>query len=62
MAELRTAKTLRLQNMRRDKSFRIIADVDLDGRSLAKILLDGGYAKPWFGESRPRWENPPVRP
>lgn len=55
-SELRTAKIIKLRNMRRDKSFRIIADVELDGHSLARTLIEGGYAKPSFGEGKIRWE------
>lgn len=55
VAELRGAKVIKLKNMRRDKYFRILADVEVDGRSLAKTLLDGGYAKPYDGGTKPKW-------
>lgn len=55
VAELRGAKIIKLKNMRRDKYFRILADVEVDGRSLAKTLLEGGYAQPYYGETKPKW-------
>jgi endonuclease YncB( thermonuclease family) len=56
IAEFKAAKVIKLKNMRRDPgAFRIIADVEVDGRNLAKILLDGGYAKSYTGGTRPKW-------
>ncbi len=56
LVELKAGKVIRLKNLRRDPAaFRLIADVEIDGHSLAKVLIDGGYAKPWTGGARPKW-------
>lgn len=52
---LLSAKTILLYNMRRGKYFRIIAEVYVDGESLAGILINRGLAKPYYGGTRPKW-------
>ncbi len=55
LARIKSAKSLWLRNMQRDKYFRILADVWVDGYSLNARLLelgcvlsyDGGTVKPW---------------
>jgi len=50
------AKVIYLRHMRRGKYFRIIADVELDGKLLSEMLLDAKLAKPYTGEGpRPAW-------
>lgn len=44
-----------LKNMMRGKYFRIIADIEIDGKSLSKDLLDAGLAVPYFGGKKPDW-------
>lgn len=53
--ELETAKTIILRCMKRGKYFRIIADVYVDGKSLALMLLRAGLAKSYDGGKRPSW-------
>ncbi len=53
--KLRNAKKIILKNVRRGKYFRIIADVYADGENLAQLLIDVGYAKPYFGGKKPKW-------
>ena len=45
------------RNMSWDKyGGRILADVELDGRDIAKDLIERGYAKPYSGRGRkPNW-------
>jgi endonuclease YncB( thermonuclease family) len=53
---LRGADVVELRNIERGKYFRIIADVYVDGQSLADVLLNKGLAKSYDGESaRPEW-------
>ena len=51
VAALRSAKVIELRNLRRWKYFRIVADVILDGQSLAPMLVAEGRIKgtpyPW---------------
>jgi len=54
-SELVLASKVELRNIRRGKYFRIIADVYVDGKDLAKLLLDNGFAKPYYGGKRPKW-------
>lgn len=49
ISKLTTAKTIELKNMKRDKYFRILADVFVDGEDLGKLLIANGYAKAYFG-------------
>lgn len=44
-----------LRNMERDKYFRIVADVYVDGVSLGGELLDNGLAKPYDGGTKSGW-------
>ena len=58
MAEglLRGAKRIELRNPQRGKYFRIVADVYLDGESLAEKLKAAGLAKDYDGEGeKPVW-------
>jgi endonuclease YncB( thermonuclease family) len=52
---LREAETVELRNIQRGKYFRIIADVFVDDRSLAEILIEKKLAKPYDGGTRPQW-------
>jgi len=53
---LTTAKTIELRNMRRDKYFRILADVFIDGKNLGSLLIDKGLAKPYYGGTKVIWK------
>jgi len=50
-----SAKKIVLKRMRRGKYFRIVADVFIDNKSLAKELLAKGYALPYDGGKKPNW-------
>lgn len=52
VAAIRQSKIIELRNMRRGKFFRIVADVYVDGHSLAKYLISKGQARPYNGKSK----------
>lgn len=52
---LRNARTVELHNLQRDKYFRILSDVYVDGQSLADALLAKGFAIPYHGGSKRNW-------
>lgn len=56
---LRQAEEIRIFNLRRDSFFRIIADVELDGVDLKKIMLDAGYVQPAVNGVIAGWCNDP---
>jgi len=47
--QLRSAKVIELKNMKRGKYFRIVADVFVDGRDLAQMLIDHNLAVAYDG-------------
>jgi len=53
--KLRSAKVVRLKNMRRDKYFRILADVFVDNINLGKELLRVGLAHEYYGGTKTDW-------
>jgi len=53
--KLRNAKSIVLKNIKRGKYFRIIADVYVDGESLADILLDRNLAKEYNESKKIDW-------
>jgi micrococcal nuclease len=55
VARLREGKIVWLMNMRRDKYFRILADISIDGKDLAKELIEKGLAKPYDGGTKEAW-------
>ncbi|HEU6436740.1 MAG TPA: thermonuclease family protein [Nitratidesulfovibrio sp.] len=46
--------TVTLRNLRRDKYFRLLADVEADGGDIATALIERGLAKPYEG-GRKEW-------
>ncbi|MFV0421262.1 thermonuclease family protein [Oleidesulfovibrio sp.] len=46
-------RQVRLSNIRRGKYFRLIAQIQIDGKDLAQMLLDAGLAVPYEGKKRP---------
>jgi len=44
LKELERAKVIKLKNIERGKYFRIVSDVFVDNRNVAKLLIDNGYA------------------
>ncbi len=53
--QLQRAKIIELRNIQRGKYFRILADVYVDGRNLADILIKNGFAVPYDGGTKPEW-------
>lgn len=49
------AQCIELRNLRRGKYFRIVADVYVDGVSLAEHLIECGYAHPYDGGTKQAW-------
>ena len=49
------AKAIELRNVLRDKYFRILADVIIDGQSAAEMMLKAGYAKAYEGCTKDVW-------
>ena len=49
VAKIRQGKVIELRDMKRGKFFRIVADVYVDGHSLAKYLISKGQARPYNG-------------
>jgi endonuclease YncB( thermonuclease family) len=54
---LRKAKKINLENVEKDKYFRYLADVQADGESLSKKMIEAGFAVPYDGgtKSKPNW-------
>lgn len=50
--QLKTAKRIDLENVDRDKYFRILADVLVDGRSVAGVMIKNELAYPYAGGRR----------
>lgn len=53
---LREGRHIVLRNMKRGKYFRIVADVYVDGRSLAGEVISQGMTKSYNGGIKPKWE------
>ena len=49
------AKIITLENVRKGKYFRLLADVYVDGESLAQMQIDAGLARPYAGGKRESW-------
>ena len=52
---LRRAKRINLRRVARGKYFRIVADVEVDGRDLKAMLLERGLGVPYHGGRKARW-------
>ena len=52
---LMTAKKVELRSMKRDKYFRILADVYVDDKNLSKMLIDNNLALPYGGHTTTNW-------
>lgn len=55
VSKLRESKTIRLTGIERDKYFRILADVSLDGIDLGRLLLEAKLAVPYTGAKKLEW-------
>ncbi len=52
---IREGKSVELHRMQRDKYFRIVAEVLIDGKSLGNTLVSEGLAKVYFGGKKKSW-------
>ena len=52
----KNAKTIWLQNMQRDKYFRILAEVWVDGYNISDRLIELGFGLPYNGGTKKSWE------
>lgn len=52
---LNNASSIRLSNLKRDKYFRLLADVYIDGESLAAALLVNNLAVRYSGNKKSNW-------
>ncbi|WP_317928615.1 thermonuclease family protein [Halioxenophilus sp. WMMB6] len=50
-----SASKVELYNLRRDKYFRLLADVCVDGKNLSKLLLEAGLAYAYDGGTKQSW-------
>lgn len=57
---LTTANEVKLINIKRDKYFRILATVLVDGRDFSKIMLDSGLAKEYDGGTKDQWSEEDI--
>jgi endonuclease YncB( thermonuclease family) len=55
VAALRAARRIELRDIERDKYFRLLATVWLDGRSLGPDLIAAGHAVKWAGRRHDGW-------
>lgn len=46
---------IELKNVDRDKYFRLLADVYVDGQSVAETLIREGHARPYDGGKKEKW-------
>lgn len=53
--KLRSGKKIELRNLRRDKYFRLLAEVYVDNNSLAEMLIKAGLAIPYDGGTKKSW-------
>lgn len=54
--KIATAKKLQVSILAWDKyGGRVLGDVLIDGASLRKMLIDGGFARPYFGDAKKSW-------
>jgi micrococcal nuclease len=53
--KLHNAKRVELHNLGRDKYFRVLADVIIDGSNLTELLIKKGLGKPYDGGTKSSW-------
>ena len=49
---LKNGKVINLHNLDKDKYFRIVADVKVDGKSIGEALVENGHAYPYDGGTK----------
>jgi micrococcal nuclease len=52
---LRSAKVIELRDIKRGKYFRLLANVFVDGKNLAKELIKAGHGRAYDGGKRSGW-------
>lgn len=55
-SKLKNGTVIRLKNIQRGKYFRIIADVEIDGKDLGSMLIQARLARRYDGGERGQWE------
>jgi endonuclease YncB( thermonuclease family) len=55
---LSSARSVELRNLQRDKYFRILADICIDGQDLGDILIQRRLALPYTGGTKSSWCGP----
>ena len=55
VSRLRSGKRIELRQIRRDKYFRLLAEVWIDGHSLGDELIKAGLAKAYTGGTKSPW-------
>lgn len=56
-SKLQNAKVIELTNLQRDKYFRLLAKVKVDGNDVSEELIDEGYAVAYDGGTKSGWCN-----
>ncbi len=54
--KLLSAEKVELKNIDRDKYFRLLADVYVDGKNLSEMLLQSGLAREYHGGKKESWK------
>ena len=52
---LNSGGVITLHRIQRDKYFRLLADVEVDGHNLSLLLIKAGYARRYVGGKRQAW-------
>ena len=52
---MENAKKINLKNVDRGKYFRILADVEYDGKDLSSFLINNNFAVPYSGGIKSNW-------
>jgi len=52
---VKTGKVVVLKNVQRDKYFRVLADVYVDGVSVSELLISNGMARRYDGGTKSSW-------
>jgi len=52
---IRVGDTVDVTNIRRDKYFRLLGSVSVDGKDLGAALIDAGFARPYYGKTKSNW-------
>ncbi len=55
VAKVRGKQLLEIKNMKRDKYFRIVADIVIDGENIGETLIKKGLAKKYDGGTKSKW-------